>query len=171
MIYLFWLLVFPTAQTPTLKAAKITFEATHMGVLKVEGTFDELKGEVQQVGKGEWLIIGEVTVASLDTDNDSRDETILTEQYLDAENHPTIPFEARLVRREGQFSVTIDLMLRGIAFQLSGEMLVDDGMLISAPITFSRSEIGLDFGLMDSLIGDEITFMINTGIASSTFEQ
>ncbi len=164
MIQFFLLLAIGFLQNPSLENAKVTFELTHMGVLKVEGTFDQLTGEIQQVGENEWLIIGQVDVRSIDTDNDSRDETILTEQYLDAENYPTIPFAARLLRNGELLSVIIDVELRGIDFQLSGELHEEGKELISSPITFKRSEIGLDFGLMDTLIGDEITVVITAGM-------
>ncbi|MEP1035655.1 YceI family protein [Ekhidna sp.] len=167
MTQLFLLLAFGFVQNPSLENAKITFEVTHMGVLKVEGKFDELTGEIRQVGDNEWRISGEADVRSVDTNNDSRDETILTEQYLDADNFPVIPFEARLVRKGALFSITIELELRGIGFQLTGELQEEDSILASLPITFKRSDIGLDFGLMDALIGDEITLVIDSGIQIS----
>lgn len=171
MPYLFLVLAFGFFQNPPFENAKVFFEVTHMGVLKVEGSFDELTGEVRQVGDSEWLITGEVDVRSIDTDNDSRDETILTQQYLDAENFPVIPFSARLVHENDQFSVAIDLELRGIGFLLTGELHEENGILVSAPITFKRSEIGLDFGLMDTLIGDEITVKISSGIDSKILDE
>ncbi|WP_436518002.1 YceI family protein [Ekhidna sp. To15] len=171
MPQLFLLLAIAFFQNPSLENAKVNFEVTHMGVLKVEGEFDELTGEFRQVGDKEWLIAGEVDVRSIDTDNDSRDETILTEQYLNAENYPNIPFEARLVRKGQSISLNIDLELRGIGFQLAGELREEDGVLISSPITFKRSDIGLDFGLMDTLIGDEIAIVINSGIGSNILEK
>ncbi len=158
-----WFVGLFTPQDSTLENAVVTFEITHMGVLTVEGQFDELNGEMKQIAEGEWLIQGEVDVKSIDTGNATRDETILTEQYLDAENFPTIPFEAKLNKKNERWTLTIDLRIRGIEFQLEGN-LKETEQLISEPITFKRSDIDLDFGLMDSLIGDEIKIIIDSGV-------
>lgn len=151
-------------QGPSLEDAIVSFEISHMGVLTVEGQFDEVRGQIKQASKSEWLIEGEVDVTSIDTGNSTRDETILTEQYLNAESFPTIPFKAQLTKSSEKMSITIDLKLRGADLQLMGELKEENGKLVSESITFKRSDIGLDFGLMDSLIGDEITINIDSGI-------
>lgn len=158
-----WFIGLFASQETTLENAVVSFEITHMGVLTVEGQFDELNGELKPISENEWLIEGEVDVSSIDTGNSTRDETILTEQYLDAANFPVIPFEARLYRKNETWSLTIDLEIRGIGLQLEGN-LKEGEQLISESISFKRSDIDLDFGLMDSLIGDEIKIVIDSGM-------
>ncbi len=152
-------------QSPSLDNATVTFEIMHMGVLKVDGLFDEVNGEINRISDQEWSIVGEVDPRSISTGNSTRDETILGEQYLNIEDYPTIPFEVR-VRKEGEkHFANIDFELRGIEMVLAGSLYEKDFRLVSEPIIFKRSEVGLDFGLMDSLIGDEITIVVKSGIA------
>lgn len=158
-------------QSLTLEDAVVSFEISHMGVLTVEGQFNKVKGELTRTSLSEWSISGSLEVSSIDTKNTTRDKTILTEQYLDAENYPEIPFVAKLKKSDEKILIVIDLSIRGIEFQLSGLLIEKNEKLISEAITFKRSEIGLDFGLMDSLIGDEITLEIDSGIGSGELDR
>lgn len=167
----FFILLVGILQSPSLDNAIVEFEVTHMSVLKVEGTFDHIRGEVKQVGDDEWLIRGSIDVRSIDTSNKSRDEMILTEQYLDADNYPAIVFEGRLVRKNELILATIDIEIRGIYLQLTFELIENEGILISSPITFKRSDIGLDFGLMDSLIGNEVAIVIHSGMSKAILDK
>lgn len=151
-------------QSLTLEDAVVSFEISHMGVLTVEGQFNKVRGELTRTSLSEWSISGSLDVSSIDSKNSTRDKTILTEQYLDAGAYPEIPFNAILSQSDEKILIVIDLSIRGNEFQLTGAMIQKNEKLISEAITFKRSEIGLDFGLMDSMIGDEITLVIDSGI-------
>lgn len=157
-------------QSQKLEEASVSFEVTHLGALTVEGHFAQIETEMTKVSAAEWRIKGEIDVSSIDTYNDSRDETLLTEQYLNVKEFPTIPFEARLFSAGKKVEVMIDLEIRGIQTQLIGELYEEEGKLVSQQMTLDRGEIGLDFGLMDSLIGDEIRVVINSGIELSDLD-
>ncbi|WP_462254252.1 YceI family protein [Ekhidna sp.] len=160
-----WVIGLVAFQIQSLENAAVTFKVAHMGVLKVEGKLDDVKGEITRISDQEWSIVGEVDPSSISTGNSTRDETILGEQYLNIEDYPAIPFEVR-VRKDGEkYFANIDLQLRGIEMALAGSLYEKGLRLVSEPIIFKRSEVGLDFGLMDSLIGDEITIVIKSGIA------
>ncbi|MEO9482659.1 MAG: YceI family protein [Ekhidna sp.] len=154
-------------QDPSLNKASISFEIMHMGVLKVEGKFDGVSGEIRRLGKNDWVIEGEVDVQSIDTGNAARDQTILGPQYLDVESHPVIPFVAQMKIFEEKGKITVDLEIRGLKLKICGAVYEVGGKLVSNRIRFKRSDMGLDFGLMDSLVGNEITFIIDSGIALS----
>lgn len=149
-------------QQQKLEEVSVSFEITHLGALTVEGGFTDVDVRISKLSASEWKILGTVTVSSVDTGNENRDRTILGEQYLDAETYPVIPFDAKVKMVGEKKEIEIDLELRGISFQLTGELVNVNGKLKSRPITFKRSAINLDFGLMDSLIGDDVTIVIST---------
>ena len=163
LIFLFVELLFPNQK---LEGVSVSFEISHLGALTVEGRFTKVEADVTRISPDKWEITGSIDICSVDTGNSTRDETILGEQYLNAEIYPVIPFEAKLAMTDEIKAMEIDLEVRGITFQLTGELFEEGGVLISKPIAFKRSDIGLDFGLMDSLIGDEIIIVIQTGVKS-----
>ena len=141
-----------------------------MGVMEVRGTLDEIKGKIEKVEDGVWQVEGEVAVATIQTGNNSRDKTILGGQYLDVLNHPVIPFKGLIQNGDG-LTMNLKTSIRGIPVELVFHLKALDNELVSFPLVISRKSIGLDFGLMDSLIGDELTLTINSGIEFRELEE
>lgn len=162
------LLALLSFQQVTLDDAVVHFNLNHLGVLKVKGTFDQVDGSFENVSQNKWGIQGQVKVQSINTGNASRDETVLTEQYFNASSFPYILFKANLFVEDNVLKMILDLRIRDVDFQLQTELENVDGELVSKPLRFSRSEIGLDFGMMDTLIGDEVEIMISSGIQYQT---
>ncbi|MEO9872754.1 YceI family protein [Ekhidna sp.] len=150
-------------QTPNLDDAIVTFEISHLGALKVEGQFSDIEGKFERKDKG-WIITGRIDVKSVDTDNSMRDRTILTEQYLNAEENPSIPFVAEIEISEGILIMSVEAHIRGLPLIFETPLMKVDDELISEPVVIDRESVGLDFGLMDSMIGNEITLVIHSGI-------
>ncbi len=149
---------------PPLDNAVVHFKVKHLGALEIRGTFDHVRGNLTQIADNEWSAKGHVVVASIETGNSSRDETILTEQYLDAITFPTIPFKAKIVRGRDFNIMTLDLKVRGIEFQLNAELYVENEEIVSKPMILNREEIGLNFGMMDALVGNEMEIVIRSGV-------
>lgn len=160
--FLFFLLS-STNQSSDLSNAYVSFEVSHLGVLTVEGSFSEITGELRQEG-GIWLAEGEIKVESINTGNTTRDRTILTLPYLNEDEYPTIPFKIRMDLSSDAVAIQIDGQIRGLPFEIASQLVVVDNQLVSLPITVDRKAIGLDFGSMDALIGNEITLVIHTGL-------
>lgn len=140
--------------------AHVTFEISHMGVLTVEGIIEEIQIKLRRKSKDLWIATGEIDARSIQTGNANRDETIQTEQYLNVKTYPSIPFKATIRKNELDLSIKVDLELRGIPVAINSVLEISNGKLVSKPVIISRSEIGLDFGAMDTLIGDEIELVI-----------
>ena len=113
---------------------------------------------------------GEIIVESIDTGNTTRDRTILTAPYLNVDEYPTIPFKVRMELSSDDVAIEIDGQIRGLPFKIESQLVVVDYQLVSLPITLDRKAIGLDFGSMDSLIGNEITLFIHTGLNSEMLD-
>ncbi|WP_420317422.1 YceI family protein [Ekhidna sp.] len=160
-VYLIYLIV-PYQE---VRNAHVTFEISHMGVLTVEGSFKEINVQINRVSDNQWIATGEVDASSIQTGNSSRDETILTEQYLNVEEYPTVPFKAIINRDKRVFQMDVEIEIRGIPVTLKSALEQKNERFVSKTITISRKEIGLDFGAMDSLIGDEIALVIHPRIS------
>ncbi len=150
-------------QVPNLDHAHISFEISHLGVLKVEGKFNQIQGEFRKEG-GIWMIEGSIDAKSISTGNASRDKTVLTDQYLNADKYPTIPFIAKLDTSGEGLIMIVEAEVRGLPLEFSVPLEMVENELVSQPVVIDRTSIGLDFGAMDALIGDEITFVIYSGI-------
>ena len=94
----------------------IGFVARHLMVSKVRGHFG--KFDVQVV-TGENPPDSTVTVTidagSIDTGNETRDEDLRSERFLDVANHPLITFRSTSVTPDGDgYKVAGDLTIRGV---------------------------------------------------------
>ena len=92
------------------------FTVRHMMVSKVRGHFREFEGTInvaedftKSTGHGT------VTTASIDTGTPDRDNHLRTNDFFDAENYPTIEYDAKGVRVKGDGYVVIgDITIKGV---------------------------------------------------------
>ena len=96
----------------------VSFSARHMGLSMVRGSFQKFSGEVELDPEDIASARGhaEVDVASIDTGNEQRDAHLRGADFFDADNHPTMSFDAKSVKERGggEFDVTGDLTIRGV---------------------------------------------------------
>jgi polyisoprenoid-binding protein YceI len=124
--------------------SRLGFVARHAMVTKVRGAFNEFEGTATIDGADPSKSSAAVTiqVASIDTRNAQRDEHLRNNDFLDADNHPTISFTSTGVERSDglTFDVTGDLTIRGttksITFPLEFTGAVTD--------PFGNERIGFD---------------------------
>jgi polyisoprenoid-binding protein YceI len=112
-----------------------------------------------------------IHTASIDTDNEDRDNHLKSPEFFDAENHPTILFKSTKVERGGDgFMVTGDLTMRGVTKEVCFEMAFmgsgPDGWggtraVFSAELKLDRKEFGINWNkALDqggAVLGDEVT--------------
>lgn len=146
------------------EASTISFEITHLGYLTVEGTFHRFRGSFKMDGDSISSVLGIIEVASIDTEDKSRDESLRSDAYLDAEAFPHIIFKStRTDPEEG--ILTGELSIKGVtrSVDLSIKSFpAQDGSSLSLHLAtiINRQDFKLDFGMMDSLVGDEITIKL-----------
>ena len=171
-------------------SSEFAFTVEHLGLFKVDGSFQESSGSVQ-VDLDRKLPVQadvELSVASINTDDDSRDENLRSDEFLDAERYPFIRFEGVAImgskseiatddssrgrtegggrseenQIEGQitiFGVTRDVQIP-FTFEIDDETAVPT-IVIRAQFKLSRDEFSLSFGrLMDAMVGDEISVRV-----------
>jgi polyisoprenoid-binding protein YceI len=83
--------------------SQVTFTVTKWGFLDVEGRFDEFDGTIvydaarPEASRIDWR----VKVASVDTDEPKRDQSLQASEYFDAARHPELTFVSDRVTRAG----------------------------------------------------------------------
>lgn len=99
------------------------FAVRHMRVATVKGAFASVSGEIHfdpdDITSAS--VHAEIDMASVDSHNAGRDETLRSDRYFDVEHFPTATFVSRRVEPgDGEsFRVTGDLTLRGVTREVT----------------------------------------------------
>jgi len=106
------------AKTYAIDAAHSTlgFAVRHMGVGKTRGSFDEYEGTITY-DPATMSLSAQVTIkaASIDTDNENRDNHLRSADFFDVETHPAITFNnVRLKQIDDTDMIFGDLTIKGV---------------------------------------------------------
>ena len=142
--------------------SQVGFAVRHMAVSKVRGRFTKFDGTIQ-VAEDPTQSSVNVTIdaTSVDTQDETRNNHLRTNDFFDVENHPTWTFVSTSVVPDGKkWKVTGDLTIRGITrpvtLDTSLEGVVKDpyGNLrvgFSATTSIVRGDFGVSFnGVMEA---------------------
>ncbi len=135
--------------------SKIEFTISHLGVLSVDGSFTNFSGTISIKDK-RWDMSGTIQVNSIFTGNPERDQTIKTEQYMNATNFPEIKFIGSGIENQDKIKVTGNLTLKKVTRPITFTLSREKKHFIAERFIIKRSEFNLTFGGMDALVGDEI---------------
>jgi polyisoprenoid-binding protein YceI len=93
--------------------SRIGFAAKHLGIATVRGDFREFEGTLDL---DEGRAYGTVKAASLDTNDDRRDEHLRSPDFFDVAEHPELRFESTEIRPlgDGTFEIEGKLTIRGV---------------------------------------------------------
>lgn len=100
----------------------VGFTVRHFVITKVRGKFNEFAGTIiydaADVTKSSMR--GTIKTASVDTDNQKRDDHLRSAEFFDAANHPEITFASRRVeKRQDGFTLIGDLTMRGVTKEVA----------------------------------------------------
>jgi polyisoprenoid-binding protein YceI len=109
----------PTPGTYAVDVAhtEVGFVARHLVGTKVRGRFGEFSGTFTVAeNPEESKLEAEVKTASIHTNQSMRDDHLRTNDFLDAENFPTLTLKSTGVKKitDTEYKVTTDLTIRGI---------------------------------------------------------
>jgi polyisoprenoid-binding protein YceI len=92
--------------------SRVEFAVKHLGIATVRGVFREFEGTLQL---DEGRAYGTVNAASLDTNDDRRDEHLRSPDFFEVVEHPELRFESTEIRPLGEdtFEIEGDLTIRG----------------------------------------------------------
>lgn len=166
----------------------ITFSVRHMMISKVRGRFTDFSGTVNfdEDTPTNTSVHVEIEAASIDTQEEDRDNHLRSGDFLDVENYPKLIFAGKEVKQTGDNEGKLigDLTIRGV----TKEVVLDveyAGQAKSPWGTYSAGFYGTteinrkDFGLTWNqtletggiLVGDKIKIEIDLEIVKQTQEE
>ena len=161
----------------------IGFSVRHLMVSTVRGQFKSYTGKVaiDPVDFTKTTIEGEVEVQSIDTGNTQRDGHLRTNDFFDAEHHPSITFKSRSVKQTGAQSGDImgDLTMHGVTKPITLHVKLMSPLSSDAKQTrwavttepLKRRDFGLLFGsTAEAISGISQTVAINIEIEATRAE-
>jgi polyisoprenoid-binding protein YceI len=148
----------------------ISFTARHMMVSKVRGHFRDFAGEiVTGSDPRESQVSATIELASVDTNNEMRDNHVRSGDFFDAAAHPTATYRSTgVVEQDGDFLVEGDLTLKGVTKQVPLKLEINgfgpDGQGgtragFTARGRLNRNDFGISFGAVTNgvvVLGDHI---------------
>jgi polyisoprenoid-binding protein YceI len=152
----------------------VGFKVKHMMVSNVRGQFGDFAGTFtwDAANPAASTVNATIQVASVDTDNDKRDDHLRTTDFFDAATHPTMTFVSTRFEPKGKdlYAMHGDLTLRGVTrpvvldLEFLGEMSDPKaGTRVGweARGVINRRDFGVDWSkTLDSggvVVGDEVT--------------
>jgi len=151
--------------------SEIGFTVRHLGVSKVRGRFAKFEGVITIA---EDVLASSVTataqVASVDTNDESRDGHLKTGDFFDVETYPTLTFVSTAVRAKGGDyelvgNLTIKAVTKEVVFELEFGGSEQDPwggtrLGFSAETEINRKDFGMEFNMvLDSgglLVGEKV---------------
>jgi polyisoprenoid-binding protein YceI len=96
--------------------SEVGFSARHMMVSKVRGRFSEFSGEiVTGENPADSTVTAEISLGSIITGNEQRDEHIRSADFFEVETYPTMTYRSTGIRADGgDFYVDGELKLKGV---------------------------------------------------------
>lgn len=154
---------------------RVSFSVRHLMISKVHGRFTDFTATfVTAEDPMDSRVTASAVVASVDTGEPNRDNHLRTNDFFDAENHPTIDFVSTGVRKNGDdFLVDGDLTIKGVTkpvtfdFEFGGFGPMGDSYRggASAKTQINRGDFGLTYNQAletgGVLVGDKITITLD----------
>lgn len=153
----------------------IAFLVEHIGYAKTLGTFRDATGELTFDDETGALSAVRIVVAteSVDTAHEARDGHLRSADFLDSARHPQMTFTAASAQRTGErtYLVRGELTLLGKRAPLTLEATwnktapypIGPGTVVlgvSARGQLKRSDFGMDYGIANGLVGDDVELLI-----------
>lgn len=155
----------------------VEFKVRHL-LSKAGGNFDEFSGTLHYDAQNPAQSRVEFTIqaASIDTDNEKRDQHLRSADFFNAEKYPTITFKSTKIEpagKEGYYKVTGDFTMHGVtkSIVVDAEVLgfAETGMGMRGGVdvetTIDRKEFGIVWNqTMDKggvVLGDDVEIDIS----------
>jgi polyisoprenoid-binding protein YceI len=162
--------------------SSITFSIRHLGINNVKGRFKEYEGAISLDNGTITEANGTIQVKSVDTGVQKRDEHLLTADFFDAANYPTITFKSKRVEGSGdQLVLFADFTMHGVTrelrlpVKLSGPIKDPRGTVrigLEAKTQLNRKDYGIKYHqLLETgalALGEEVALEINAEAIKET---
>ena len=154
--------------------SKVGFNVTHMAISEVEGKFNDFEGSV--VSKSDDFNGAQVQftakTASIDTDNERRDNHLKSPDFFEAEKYPETKFSGTLVKDGGKYKLKGDFTIHGVTKQVEFDVTyggtINHGKGIKAGFKLTGKINRQDYGLTwankvptgEMVVGDEVELIV-----------
>lgn len=156
--------------------SKLGFEITHLMVSDVEGSFKNFDAKITASKEDFTDAVIELSadVASVNTDNEKRDQHLTSEDFFDAAKYPKLTFKSTSIKKVGGNKyqvagnlsfhgmtkpVTLDATLRGVITNPQSKKTIA-GFKVSG--TIKRSDFNFGTKYPNGMLSDEVVLNANT---------
>jgi polyisoprenoid-binding protein YceI len=163
--------------------SSVEFSVKHLGIATVRGVFNEFEGTFEVGDDGAARARGTVKAASIDTNEDTRDNHLRSEDFFHAEVHPELRFESTEIRPldDASFEIHGELTMRGVTRPVVLEAQLQGGetdpwgnervgLEVSGQV--NRREWGLTWNQMlgsgNVLVGDKVKLSLDISAIKQT---
>ena len=142
-------IVFAQEYHPADQGSSVAFKVKNLG-FGVDGSFSGLQGKIvfdpKDPSKGSMDV--SVDAATVNTDNETRDNHLREEDYFDVKNHPRVHFESTGISggKSGSYTVTGKLTIKATTKDISFPFTVTpkgDDYLFNGEFTINRKDFGV----------------------------
>lgn len=156
--------------------SKVGFSITHLMISEVEGHFGEFDiTATADEAFSEPAFTVDLKTASVDTDNDRRDNDLKSDHFFDVETYPSISFKSTTFEKTGEktFKLTGDLTMHGVTKpvtlegKLNGIITDQRSQKLKAGLKLTGTINRLDFmvGGESPMVGNDVNMTINLEMA------
>ncbi|MCW9708647.1 YceI family protein [Fodinibius salsisoli] len=158
--------------------SEVQFKIKHLVISTVTGSFDSFEGSIEADGNdfSDANAHFEADINSISTNNEDRDAHLKSDDFFDAENHPTLAFDSTSFEKisSSEYKLTGDLTIRDttktVELEVTHGGTVEDaygntkaGFEINGSI--NRKEFGLTWNSVTEagnvVVGDEVKLALN----------
>lgn len=156
--------------------SKIGFTVSHMVISETEGNFKEFDAKVSSPAEDFDGASIEFTaeVASIDTDNEKRDQHLKSDDFFNAEQFPQVKFAGKLQKDGNGYKLVGDFTMRDVTKKVTFDVKyngtvkdpwgnIKSGFKITGVV--NRKDYGLKWGALTeaggAVVGDEVNIICN----------
>ncbi|KAA3656958.1 MAG: polyisoprenoid-binding protein [Calditrichaeota bacterium] len=157
--------------------SSVEFVVRHFMINKVRGEFKDFTAtatyDAEDMSK--WSVSATIQTASIDTENEKRDNHLRSPDFFDAENNAEITFTSKSITKNGDEYVAVgDFTMRGVTkeiqlpFTITGKITDPWGnerIGIESSLTINRQDYGVSWSKsMDNgglVVSDEVKIELN----------
>jgi polyisoprenoid-binding protein YceI len=154
--------------------SSVVFKISHMDVASFWGRFNHVDGSYSVDAANPTASAFQFTVNadSIDSNSDGRDKHLKSADFFNVAEYPTITFKSSKVankQSENHLAVTGDLTLHGVTKPVEVDMKLypaketRQGLKggFDAQFTIKRSDFGMNYGVSQGALGDEVTIFVS----------
>lgn len=154
------------AQTINTQTSKVTFSLSNLGLRTVEGTLTGMKGNISFNEADLSICTFDVCVdaATIDTDNQKRDNHLRKDDFFDVENYPSICFASESVSKtQNGYLAKGKLTMHGITkpFKIP---FTFDGSTFVGNVELKRKDFGVGSGYNNFMVGNNVNVNITCSV-------